>query len=508
MASPELAIAKAALSAALFKADPVSLSRPDVDALFPLLDAAIAQCSRHNVQSCKDWIMTNVASSTARCANLAKYLAALSRGFSTDSAPRPSLKRKRMHILYILSDALHHAARMNNRVCADAWAAHLVTLVAAAASFDKCPKHKAKLDTLISLWSEKQYFAVDLLSQLRDAVSKNGNVSAPASQADAAPQTASFKLAKDTPYMLPYSHGDTSTPWYDLPVGTWLPHLTPNSARPMVPDRIRPIQLAAGPADGVLVDAVKKLLRSADRIYGSGNEISADDGSGDLEDINELGERFVLDQATGDVLHADTYYGWSRPFCTKMRARRTQTPRSYSRGRSYSRSVSSQSRSPSPSRKRPRRYSSDSRSRTPSPRARSRSRSASPDGRYRRSPPRAHINIPLPGGSGGLPPPPPPPPPAGFLGQWPPPPPPPPHLPPGVPNWAADPAVMSQMMAAWSASQGLLPQLPPPPPPPPQGYQGGYNHSNGFQQGNFHNRRGGYSNNQHGRGGFDRGRGR
>lgn len=50
MASPELAIAKAALSAALFKADPVSLSRPDVDALFPLLDAAIAQCSRHNVQ--------------------------------------------------------------------------------------------------------------------------------------------------------------------------------------------------------------------------------------------------------------------------------------------------------------------------------------------------------------------------------------------------------------------------------------------------------------------------
>ncbi len=50
MVSPELAIAKAALCASLFKADPVSLSRPDVDTLFPLLDATIAQCSRQNVQ--------------------------------------------------------------------------------------------------------------------------------------------------------------------------------------------------------------------------------------------------------------------------------------------------------------------------------------------------------------------------------------------------------------------------------------------------------------------------
>lgn len=50
MASPELAIARAALSASLFKADPTSLSRPAVDALFPLVDAVILQCSRHNVQ--------------------------------------------------------------------------------------------------------------------------------------------------------------------------------------------------------------------------------------------------------------------------------------------------------------------------------------------------------------------------------------------------------------------------------------------------------------------------
>lgn len=448
--------------------------------------------------------MANVASSPARCANLAKYLAALSKSFSTGTATRPSPKRRRLHILYLLSDTLHHATRTGNSVCANAWAPHLITLVAAAASFHRCPKHKVKLDNLISLWAENQYFTGDLLSQFRDAVSKNGNITAPVIQADATSIT-SLKVTKEAPYTLPSSHGDSSTPWYDLPVGTWLPHLTPNSARPMVTDRIRPIQLSAGVADGPLVDAVKNLLRSADRIYSS-VDVSLIDGSAN-EDINELGERFVVDSATGDVVSADTYYGWSRAFCEKMRARRKQTVSRGrdSRDRSYSRSESSHSRSPSPSRKRPRRYSSESRSRslsrsrTPPARVQNHSRGNSPD---RRSPPRPY-NKPPAANLAGLPPPPPPPQ-AGFPGQWPPPPPLPPLPPGGMPNWTPDPAVMSQMMSAWSASQGFPPSLPPP--PPPQGFQGAFGH-NSQQQGTY-NRRGGHNNNYRGRGGYDRGRGR
>lgn len=52
MATPELAIAKATLSATLFRADPTSLSRPSVEAFFSLLTDALAQCSRPNVQVC------------------------------------------------------------------------------------------------------------------------------------------------------------------------------------------------------------------------------------------------------------------------------------------------------------------------------------------------------------------------------------------------------------------------------------------------------------------------
>ncbi|KAJ2969153.1 hypothetical protein NQ176_g8820 [Zarea fungicola] len=558
MASPELAIAKAALAASLFKADPISLSRQDVDDLFPLLDATTTQCSRPNVQNCKNWIIAHVTSSTPRSANLAKYLAALSKSFvtsdSTATSSRPSVKRKRLHILYLISDTLHHTvARTNNRVCADAWAIHLITLVALAASFDRCPKHKAKLDSLISLWSEKHYFSPDFISQLRDAATNNGNLRLNSSTLADTSTTTMLKVAKDVPFILPSYHGDASAPWYDLPAGTWLPHLTPNSAKPMLPDLIRPIQLLSGPAEETLVDAVQKLLYNTNRIYAN-DPIFTD---GIHRDINELGEYVEVDELTGEVLGGDTYYGWSRQFCEKMQSRRKARHNSNTgneaRGRSNSHSLSPQSHSRgrrsesfSPSRKRPRRYSSDSRSRS---RSRSRShspgrsqsrtppprqnldRSLSPDGRYKRqqrsSPQRSHNN--------SIPPPPPHPP--GNFGQPPPPPPHmtgfqsgvPPPLPmlPGMPlpTWTADPAVMSRMMMAWSQFQqggaaGSYSPQPPPPPPPPvppsQGYfqsdSGRYNENQG--RGAYHNGRGGYSNNSYrgggggGRGGYDRGRGR
>lgn len=50
MATPELAIAKAALSASLFRADPTSTSRPAVDDFIQLLTSTLMQCSRSNVQ--------------------------------------------------------------------------------------------------------------------------------------------------------------------------------------------------------------------------------------------------------------------------------------------------------------------------------------------------------------------------------------------------------------------------------------------------------------------------
>ena len=50
MASRDLAIAKAAFSASLFRADPTSVPRPSVDAFFQQLTSTLSVCSRPNVQ--------------------------------------------------------------------------------------------------------------------------------------------------------------------------------------------------------------------------------------------------------------------------------------------------------------------------------------------------------------------------------------------------------------------------------------------------------------------------
>ncbi|KAJ4233163.1 hypothetical protein NW759_001944 [Fusarium solani] len=333
MATPELVIAKATLSATLFRADPTSLSRPVVDAFFPLLTNALSQCSRPNVQKCKAWIVDNVAPSPARIAALAKYLGILSKSLQ-DDASRPSLKRKRLHLLYVLNDVFYHVIkRKGDGKFATLWDGVLPGLVASAAAFDNCPKHKAKLENLIRLWEEKKYFGADIVSKLRDALA-----SGVASQPTETPQisNAPIKLAKDAPYTLPSLHGDPSTPWYDLPATTWLPHLTPNSTKPMIPDLIRPIQLAPGPADKVLVDAVQGLLGEVERMFSREQKLNDEPGV----DLNELGERVLLDEITGEIIGGETYYGWSRQFCEKMKERRRKGSRGGNRGRSRSRSSS------------------------------------------------------------------------------------------------------------------------------------------------------------------------
>ncbi|PON26838.1 hypothetical protein TGAM01_v204340 [Trichoderma gamsii] len=292
MASPELAITKATLSATLFRADPTSLNRAAVDSFFTLLDDAIIQCSRQNVQKCKAWIVDNVVPSAARCTALGKFWAVLSKNLAaeSDGKKRRSAKRRRLHLLYIVNDVLYHeVVRQSNRKLGETWAGVLPAMIGNAAAFDNCPKHKSKLKGLIDLWEEKGYFTPEVVGQLRTALA---NGSAEITAVNLELSESSLKLAKDAPYTLPSFHGDASIPW------------------PMIPDQIRPIQLAAGPAEKRVVDAVKMLLKDADYIYAKKTEPSDDLQTG----FSELGERIIVDEITGEVIGGKSYYGWSRQF--------------------------------------------------------------------------------------------------------------------------------------------------------------------------------------------------
>ncbi|RKU45953.1 hypothetical protein DL546_004915 [Coniochaeta pulveracea] len=379
-ATAELAVAKASFSATLFRADPRSCSREDIDDFFSLLNSAIVQCSPTNVQKCKQWIVQNLVPSNGRINPLGKYLCALAKSFTIEQDKEkkkarsssatfggafgfkkvqqttqthqphvPSARRRRLHILYILNDVLYHVKfRDQNDNFADKVDSFLPALVRSVAAFPNCPKHTKKIRDLVSFWEEKGYFGVESIKKLREAVDQALDPEAAegekTNQADES--AAASKAGKDAPFIMPAMHGDPNMPWYDLPAGNWLRVLEPNSTRPMKPEMIKPLQLAPGPADKSLVDAVNKLLVDVDRIYSTG----PGRGDGATYTIDQMGEVVELDEINGDIVNGETYYGWSRAFCEKMKARRHKARSGESRN--DGRPSQSQSRSRSRSRSR------------------------------------------------------------------------------------------------------------------------------------------------------------
>lgn len=306
-------------------------------------------------------MLGNIVQSTARFTALGKYLTALAASFADldkgkATKREPSVKRKRLHLLYLLNDVLHHCKyRSSDASICSKVQPMLVDLFGSAGAFKDCPKHQAKLASLLDLWEGKGYYSKDYISKLRETVrnaleaGQHGPAGISAQTEDGIP----LKNAKSAPYVMPATHGDTSTPWFDLPAGNLMPHIIPNSTRPINPDLVKPLQFVAGPAEERLASAVKDLLEDVHLIFGGGAELD-DAGS---RDIDELGQRIILDEVTGEVIDGEGYYGWSKSFCEKMKRRKNGPDPSTQDHARLSRS-SSRSRSPSPG-IRKRRYSDD-----------------------------------------------------------------------------------------------------------------------------------------------------
>ncbi|KAK8135309.1 hypothetical protein PG984_003249 [Apiospora sp. TS-2023a] len=541
MVSPQLAIAKVSFSAILLRQDPVSCPRSEIDGFFSLLDATLSRCSPANVQQSKQWMLEYVVPSPARIAALGKYLTALSKSFAVDvatsrAARETSSRRKRLHVLYVLNDIIHHVTiRQRQDDFASNFEPFLPGLVEAAAGCPNSPKQMKKVMELITLWSERDYFMPSFISQLETMAKEAPTSRALTKDTASGSSAATTKLAKEAPFILPSMHGDPGVPWYDLPAANWLPVIEPNSSRPMNPSMIKPLQLVPGPADKSLAKAVQDLLDNVDRIYGKDTQSIGDPP----EDVDQLGQRVVLDEITRDVLDGETYYGWSRNFCDKMKKRRKQPAGGSgegSRGRSQSRS---RSRSSSRSSSRPafkrRRTSDSSRSRSGSP---SRRRSNSRERRARRSysdsrspSPRRFSRSPLPQQPVGLPSRPPffdsphngnqaphmlhhlppqpnpafpgfpaafpdvfpvpPPPPPNWAGPWPPPPP----MPPGMVGAGPPQPWMPPGPPAWGNTAAPSPTPPPMgqnPYPNHQGQGGGGGYQYGRGDGGYRGGRGGW----------------
>lgn len=376
MASHQLAIAKASFSASLLRRDPTPVSREAIADFHSYLNNVILQCSSINVQKCKQWILEHIVQSTARFTALGKYLIVFATSFTKSSNGEPSIKRKRMHILYLLNDILYHCKyRANDASVCGKIQPVLVNLLGSTASFKDCPKHQQKIQDLLDLWEEKGYYSNEYIGKLREAAKIASEVGQFTEEligsTENGEQGLGPKLSKTAPFVMPAMHGEASMPWFDLPAGNLMPHIVPNSTRPINPDMVKPLQFVAGPADEELVIAVKALLDDVQTIFGAGP--SQDERN--VCDVDELGQPIILDEITGEIIDGEGYYGWSRVFCEKMKRRRKGLEPISERGQhSQSRSLSPQrkrrhsesegSEESSRSRRRRRSYSS---SRSPSP---------------------------------------------------------------------------------------------------------------------------------------------
>ncbi|KAK3365983.1 hypothetical protein B0T24DRAFT_683037 [Lasiosphaeria ovina] len=352
--------AKVALTSALIRAHaPPARGLAELNEILKFLNATFTQGSPTNIQKCKQWALRVVVNSPELVALFCKYLAALASSFASEKGSgaarvaepqpqsgrvrQPSAKRRCLSLLYILNDILYHTkVRMSDESFAknlEGLGPVIPSLFSSTSSFEKCPKHVAKIKALIGLWEQGMYFTDAFVAELRAALDSPLS----GQHGLSSEGTAVAKAAKTPNFVFPSTHGDPSTPWFDLPAGNMISLLRQRPNRPMNPSDIKATVLPTSPPPADLVDAVKKLLVDVDKIYET--EVNVNETR---PDINQMGEEFRIDETTGSTV-GDTYYGWSRNFCEQMKARargdntpdgeqrgRARSPRSYSRSRSSS----------------------------------------------------------------------------------------------------------------------------------------------------------------------------
>lgn len=265
-----------------------------------------------------------------------KYLVALSvsLGNSEDEKVSRSAKQtgtsarwKQLHILYLLNDMLHHtkyhleSSSVHSTFIATIQS-YLINLIETTSAYNPGTfrKHHHKIQDLIDIWVEKSYFDPFYIQTLRETVDHSPKIG------PAGPRLGSNRLQThleeafcepkaDAPFIMPSAHGDTSTPYYDLPAGNMMPHIIPNSTTTINPQILRPLQFMGGPAEETLVNALKDFIKEI------GPSVKSEHNDETLPDTDELGNSVVRDLTTGELIGGEGYYGWSRAFCEKMKRR-------------------------------------------------------------------------------------------------------------------------------------------------------------------------------------------
>ena len=250
-------------------------------------------------------------------------MAALSESFALlangnalgESKQKPPANHMRLHLLYLIHDVFHHAryhdqaAQSLKNVFIDLRPC-ISTLVKAFAATKSENGIIVKIWDVLTLWQRQQYLDDAGLQDLFDTIEGKATSD---ELGPSQPYTNEQDEKRNAPFVMPNLHGDPSTPFYDLPASNMMPHIIPNSSRPIDPQLVQPLQLRPGPAEKQLADALKSFLVDVEML----DHVGANGGV--QIDVDDLGQIMDVDRNARTALGGDGYYGWSRRFCDGMK---------------------------------------------------------------------------------------------------------------------------------------------------------------------------------------------
>ncbi|KAF3160880.1 hypothetical protein TWF788_002836 [Orbilia oligospora] len=292
-ASHGTAIAKAALSASLLRADPTPIPGDEIARLHSLLDKCLTICTPENIKTCKHWLLEHLVQSSHRVTAFGKYLVALSSSLKSQSADgmTPSSRRRRLYILYLLNDTIHHTTFYSSPpVPFGNGVEQFLKDLFGLAQDPTRKKQRARLENLLSIWSTKGYFSEAKISSWKDEIGKSFLESTEPQEAISVSKDVK---SKEQQVLLPALHGDPTAPYHDLPATTMLPLMRPNSPTPINTRSVKPIAMKAGPPSKQLSEAVDVFIKSVDKMWYGGDMRM-------LSDVDELGVDIIKSSDTQD----------------------------------------------------------------------------------------------------------------------------------------------------------------------------------------------------------------
>jgi hypothetical protein len=274
-------------------------------------------------------------------------------------------RRKRLHMFFIANNILLHGKDLPG--IAEALLPALPTL---AFCEDRKSHFYIRVTDLLEIWRGQGLLDPKAVKSIQDAATGLTEINTRTMHEE---RKAKIDKAAES---LPQYHGEHGVKWFDLPAANWLSLLSGNPG-----SRIDPELLAAThvkhPDDPKIKNMVLALKREVELM---GRAMSKEELI--ATDVDKIGQIMRRDDATGLFVPVETYYGWSKEFCEKVKTSTVPTyrPRSASSEEhkpSRFQSVAPQSRrgrsefshrrSRSPSRDKPYHRNRDSRSLSPKP---------------------------------------------------------------------------------------------------------------------------------------------